>query len=233
MPLNFNCVTRLVFPAFVMSQYTFCYRLTVVSAIILATPLLAAAQNAAHLERYVKAPLDTVRHHFGDPDAVTYSEAEAAEIWTYYHDGVRPSDAFDGLLHVPLDSSIVIRVLTRQSLGVVRARAGFTQFAFWNGHVAAASHAQTDEEAALLYDQTIRYLEERASWLGSGAGAPTHRITRLGDNTWTIYRTPAEVHVQTVLTIGDTGYLMCSKLDNSAERERVKQQFGVNLQQDQ
>lgn len=224
----------MILPApFGMRLHTFCCKLIFASALICATPFLAVAQTGVDLERYMKAPADTVCHHFGDPDTVTFSEAEAATIWTYYHDDGGLSDASGGLLHVPLDSSILMRGLTPQSLDAVRARAGFTRFAFWNDHVAAVSRTQTGEEAAPFYQQTIRYLEKRASWLGSGAGAPTHRITRLGDNTWIAYRTPTEVHPQAILTIGDAGYLMCSKTDNSAERERVKQQFGVRLRHSQ
>ena len=201
--------------------------------LILATPLLAVAQSAADLEHYVKAPSDTVLHHFGAPDAVSYSEAEAADIWTYYHGGVQSGEATEWSLSTPLDSTIIRMGLARQSLDGVRARAGFTQFAFWSDHVAAVSHTLTDQEAAPLYEQTIAYLEEHASWLGSADGLPTYRITRLGDNTWTAYRTPAEVHVQTVLTVGDAGYMACAKTDLSAERERIRRQFGVTLRQDQ
>jgi hypothetical protein len=107
---------------------------------------------------------------------------------------------------------------------------GFTQFAFWNGHVAAVSHAQTDSKAESLYEQSIAYLEAHANWLGSGGGVPTYRLTRMGDNTWMAYRTPTQAHVQTILMIGDAGYLMCSKTENSAERERIKRQFGIQLQ---
>ena len=210
-----------------------CRRLVVASTLILAAPLLATAQNVADLAHYIKAPSDTVRYHFGSPDTVWYSEANAAEIWTYYHDGARLNEAADRLFSVSLDSTIISKGLAPQSLDTVRAAEGFTQFAFWNGHVAAVSHTETDEQAASLYERTIAYLKEHASWLGSGDGAPTFRITRLGDNTWTAYRTSAQRHVQTVLTVGDTGYMMCSKTDNSAERERVKKQFGLSLSHNQ
>ena len=209
-----------------------CSRLLVASTLILAAPLLATAQihNIADLAHYIKAPSDTVRYHFGSPDTVWYSKANAAEIWTYYHDEARLNEAAD---RIPLDSTTISKGLAPQCLDKVRATAGFTQFAFWNGHVAAVSHTQTDEQSASLYERTIAYLKEHAGWLGSGDRAPTFRITRMGDNTWTAYRTPGQRHVQTVLTVGDAGYMMCSKTDNSAERDRVKKQFGLSLSHNQ
>lgn len=205
-------------------------RLYFANVLLLFTPVLASAQHIADIEHYIKAHSDTVRGHFGDPDKIFFSEATAAEIWTYYQDASDPANKSDSPLSVPLDSVVFNMALAPQRLDTVRARAGFTQFAFWNGHVAAVSYAQTDAKALSLYDRSIAYLEEHANWLGSGGGMPTYRITRIGDNTWMAYKTPTKAQAQTMLIVGDARYLMCSKSDNSAERERIKRQFGLQLQ---
>ena len=203
--------------------------LVLASLFILASSALAIAQYPVDLDRYIKSPSDSIRLHLGVPDEFGYSESNEAEIWTYYNN--EADEVIDQL--TILDSTIVQVSLAPQSLDLNRARTGFTQFAFWNGHVSAVSHVLTDRESGSFYERAILYLEEHSNWLGYAAGMSTYRITRVGDNTWTVYRTPEKERVQTVLTVGDAGYMACSKTDNAAEVERIKKQFGVSLRENQ
>lgn len=113
-----------------MTPQTSSIRLAFASVLLLFTPVLAVAQDIADIGRYVTPPSDTVGSHFGDPDRIFFSEATAAEIWTYYQGTSYPANKSDSLLSVPLNSIIFNMALAPQRLDTVHARAGFTQFAF-------------------------------------------------------------------------------------------------------
>lgn len=214
-----------------MNGLPFRYELALLSTLLLLVPLPVAAQDAAEFEPFVKVPADSVRVRFGPPDAVAYHEANDAEVWTYYHGSTGLHGAVDERRDVPAEEVLQVG-LAPGTLDIERASGGYTQFAFWNGLVAAVSTTRTDAEAAPYYARSIAYLEARASWLGFGPSGSNYRVTRLGDNVWTAFRTLSERRVQAVLTIGDAEYLRCEKTD-AAERARVKAQFGVTFDERQ
>lgn len=194
-------------------------------------PNVIVAQDIAEFSRFVKAHSDSVRNHLGSPDGVAYSKIKGAVIWTYYHETSHRDDRSETPATVPLNSDVITVFPIADALDLVRARSGVTQFAFWNDHVASVSHLRTEGDALLFYDESVSYMEERANWVGRAATTTTMRITRIGDDVWTVYRTPEDESIQTVVTIGDAGFLACSATDTSAERERVKRQFGLTLRQ--
>lgn len=216
-----------------MRLHTCCVVLISTYTLFLSAPHAIVAQDIADLSRYVKAPSDSVRHFFGAPDRIAYSEIKDAEIWTYYHKLLPQEQGVDQQFNHPLDSAVVNVIPVSDMIDPIRARAGVTQFAFWNDHVASVSRLRTDHEAQAFYDASVVHLTERASWVGRAGTDSAMRITRIGDDVWTVYRSLSDTYAQTVVTIGDAGFLACSRSDTSAERERVKRQFGILLQQGQ
>lgn len=208
-----------------------CLKLVLSCVLMLAHPRAVVAQITIDLSSYIKSPADSIHLLLGTPDKISYSETNDAEIWTYYNNSL--VENLDPSTINPLDSAIVQISLSSHSLDKERAKAGFIQFAFWNNHVAAVSHIQTGPQAVSFYDDAISYLQKHSNWLGYAAGMNTYRITRLGDNVWTVYRTPEETHIQTIFSAGDAGYMSCSKTDNSAEVKRIKEQFGISLKRKQ
>lgn len=175
---------------------------------------------------YVGLADSTIQRVFGRPNEIALHDEKDAVVWTYFL--TQPPAATESDVAKADSARHRFAAFSLLPVGGERSASGYWQFAFWNGKVAAFSLLQIGAQADLTYDTTIGHLAAKASWLGRGAGSPHSRLTRLGDNVW-IVDTAAKGPVQeTVVRVGDAGFMVCSK-SRPAELRRVKAEFGVTL----
>lgn len=189
----------------------------------------ASAQDVGTLEDFVRKPDSLVKEVFGPPHEVSSLESKEAVVWTYFLSGSDgpERDSGDNTAMVtdslPSDVSVFsVHPIEKEHVGV-----GYRQFAFWNGKVAAVSLLRSGTEAESLYEAGLSYLQENAQWLGQGPNFEYARLTRMGDNIWTVAKQSNAKVSKSVLRVGDAGYLQCDKARQS-ELRRVKAEFGVD-----
>jgi hypothetical protein len=203
-------------------------RWALLTAILGGLWLPASAQDIATLGDFVREPDSVVKEVFGPPDEVVYVESKEATIWSYaLSDSERPwsgtRDKAPALDSLPSSiAAFSLRPLEEKQVG-----AGYRQFAFWNGKVAAVSLLRTGAEAGSLYEAGLSYLQKNAHWVGQAGGFEHARLTRMGDNLWTVAKQSAGKSPEAVLRVGDAGYLQCDKARQS-ELRRVKAEFGAD-----
>lgn len=205
-------------------------RWMLLTALLTGLWLPASAQDVATLGDFVREPDSLVKKVFGPPHEVSSLESKEAVVWTYFlstSDRRERGSGDDAIATDSLPSDVsVFSVLPIEE---EHAGTGYRQFAFWNGKVAAVSLLRTGTEAESLYEAGLSYLQENAHWVGQGAGFEYARLTRMGDNLWTVAKQPNGTLTQTVLRVGDAGYLQCDK-GRQSELRRVKAEFGVDPQ---
>jgi len=192
--------------------------------------LPASAQDVATLGDFVREPDSLVKKVFGPPHEVSSLESKEAVVWTYFlstSDRRERGSGDDAITTDSLPSDV--SVFSVQPIEEEHAGTGYRQFAFWNGKVAAVSLLRTGPEAESLYEAGLSYLQENAHWVGRGSGFEYARLTRMGDNMWTVAKQMDGREPQIVLRVGDAGYLQCDKARQS-ELRRVKGEFGVDPQ---
>ena len=189
--------------------------------------LPASAQDVATLGDFVREPDSLVKKVFGPPNEVSSLESKEAVVWTYFlssSDGHNRSSGVDVIVTDSLPSDV--SVFSVQPIEEEHAGTGYRQFAFWNGKVAAVSLLRTGTEAESLYEAGLSYLQENAHWVGRGAGFENARLTRMGENMWTVAKQSDGKPPKAVLRVGDAGYMQCDKARQS-ELRRVKAEFGA------
>lgn len=205
-------------------------RWMLLTALLTGLWLPASAQDVATLGDFVREPDSLIKKVFGPPHEVSSLESKEAVVWTYFlstsdrrEQGGEDNAIFTDSL--PSDVS----VFSVQPVEGEYAGTGYRQFAFWNGKVAAVSLLRTGTEAESLYEAGLSHLQENAHWVGQGSGFEYVRLTRMGDNMWTVAKQSDGKISQAVLRVGDAGYMLCDKARQS-ELRRIKAEFGVDPQ---
>jgi hypothetical protein len=178
----------------------------------------------------MREPDSLAKKVFGPPHEISSLKSKEAVVWTYFRsasDRHERGGGDDAIVTDSLPSDV--SVFSVQPIEEKHAGTGYRQFAFWNGKVAAVSLLRTGTEAESLYEAGLSYLQENAHWVGQGAGFEFARLTRMGDNLWTVAKQSNGTSTQAVLRVGDAGYLQCEKARQS-ELRRVKVDFGIGSQ---
>lgn len=205
-------------------------RWMLLTALLTGLWLPASAQDVATLGDFVREPDSLVKKVFGPPHEVSSLESKEAVVWTYFLSASDRRERGSGDDAVVTDSlTSDVSVFSVHPIGKEHAGVGYKQFAFWNGKVAAVSLLRTGTEAESLYEAGLSYLQENAHWVGRGARFEYARLTRMGDNIWTVAKQSDGKDPQAVLRVGDAGYVQCDKARQS-ELRRVKAEFGVDPQ---
>lgn len=195
------------------------------TALLTGVCMPVAAQDISKLGDFVQKPDSLVKEAYGPPHEVDSLKSKEAVVWTYFvsvPDRPQGSGGDNTLTTDSLPSDV--SVLSLRPIEEEQTRAGYRQFAFWNDKVVAASLLRRASEAELLYEAGLSYLEKNANWVGSASGFENARLTRMGENLWTVVKQSDGKVSQAVLLVGYAGYLKCEKMRRS-ELRQLKAEF--------